>query len=50
VIVVSDLEALRERLQPHLGEVRGAVQPGRHIATLSDDAGVTPKVAFMDAD
>jgi hypothetical protein len=48
VIIVSDLEALRERLHPNLGEIRGAVQPGRHIATLSGRAGLSTKVAFMD--
>jgi hypothetical protein len=50
VIIVSDLHALHERLDSHLGEVRGAVQPGRHIATLSDNAGLTTKLAFMDSE
>jgi hypothetical protein len=48
VIIVSDLEALGERLDPHLGEIRGAVQPGRQIATLSAGAGLSTRVAFMD--
>jgi hypothetical protein len=50
VVVVTDLPGLGDRLAPHLGEVRPAVQPGRHIATLSDAAGLGPKVAFMDPD
>ena len=48
VVIVADLEALRTRLAPHVSEIRDAVQPGRHIATLSGDAGLAPKVAFMD--
>jgi hypothetical protein len=48
VVVVSDLEALRQRLEPHLGPVRPAVQPGRHIATLAASAGLSTAVAFMD--
>lgn len=50
VVVVADLARLRDRVAPHLGEVRPAVQPGRHIATLSDAAGLGPKLAFMDLD
>jgi hypothetical protein len=50
VVVVADLHGLGERLAPHVGEVRAAVQPGRHIATLGDSAGLSPKVAFMDPD
>ncbi len=48
VVIVEDLEGLRERLHPHLGAIRSAVQPGRHIATLSGAAGVGPRMAFMD--
>ena len=48
VVVVPDLEELRGRLGPLVGEVRDAVQPGRHIASLSQDAGLTPRIAFMD--
>ena len=48
VIVVGDLQALRERLAPHLGEIRDAVQPGRHIATLGKSAGLSTRLAFMD--
>jgi hypothetical protein len=46
-IVVISLEELGERLGDRLGEVRPAVQPGRRIATLRSDAGVSPAVAFM---
>jgi hypothetical protein len=48
VVIVSDLEALSTRLTDDLGEIKPAVQPGRHIATLRDSAGLTTKVAFMD--
>jgi hypothetical protein len=48
VIVVPDLGALHERLAPHLGEPRAAVQPGRHIATLAQSARLSPQIAFMD--
>jgi hypothetical protein len=48
VIVVPDLAALGQRLAPHLGEARDAVQPGRHIATLGREAGLGTRVAFMD--
>ncbi|HZU40866.1 MAG TPA: VOC family protein [Solirubrobacteraceae bacterium] len=48
VVVVSDLDALAERLGEHLGPVKPAVQPGRRIATLRASAGLTPAVAFMD--
>ena len=52
-VIVSDLErlrALRARLAPHVSEIRPAVQPGRHIATLSPGAGLSLPVAFMDPD
>jgi hypothetical protein len=48
VVIVSDLTALASRLTEHLGPVKPAVQPGRHIATLRDSAGLATKVAFMD--
>ena len=48
VVIVADLAALRARLAPYVGEIRGAVQPGRQIATLSEGAGLSPKIAFMD--
>jgi hypothetical protein len=48
VVVVADLVGVRARLAPHVSEIREAVQPGRHIATLSGDAGLSPKIAFMD--
>jgi hypothetical protein len=48
VVVVTDLDALRRRLDPHLGGIRDAVQPGRHIATLARSAGLGAPVAFMD--
>ncbi len=48
VIVVPDLHAPGERLVAHLGDVRDAVQPGRHIATLAREAGLSTRIAFMD--
>jgi hypothetical protein len=48
VVVVPDLSALRQRLSPHLSEIRDAVQPGRHIAALGAAAGLSLRLAFMD--
>jgi hypothetical protein len=48
VVIVPDLVRLRDRLSPLVGEIREAVQPGRHIAALSRDAGLSVRVAFMD--
>lgn len=48
VVVVPDLEELRRRLAPLVGEARDAVQPGRHIAALTREAGLSLRVAFMD--
>jgi hypothetical protein len=50
VVIVPDLHALAERLGPQLGEIRHAVQPGRHIASLDACAGLSVRVAFMDPD
>ena len=48
VVIVSDLEALADRLGDRLGSVKDAVQPGRRIATLRASAGIGTSVAFMD--
>lgn len=48
VVIVSDLEALADRLGDRLGSVKDAVQPGRRIATLRGSAGIGTNVAFMD--
>ncbi len=48
VVIVADLVGVRARLAPHVGEIRDAVQPGRQIATLSEDAGLSLRIAFMD--
>jgi hypothetical protein len=48
VVVVADLVGIRARLAPYVGEIRDAVQPGRQIATLSEGAGLSPRIAFMD--
>lgn len=47
VVVVSDLDALAQRLGARLGRPRAAVQPGRRIATLRSAAGIGPALAFM---
>jgi hypothetical protein len=47
VVIVSDLSALSARLAEHLGQIKPAVQPGRHIATLQSSAGLSTKLAFM---
>ena len=44
---VADLEGTAERLGSLLGPVRDALQPGRRIATLRPDAGLSVPVAFM---
>ena len=48
VVIVSDLDALAERLGELLRDIRPAVQPGRRIAPLRSKAGLGPAVAFMD--
>ena len=45
--VVEDLDATARYLGPLLREPRAAVQPGRRIATLKRDAGLTVPVAFI---
>jgi len=47
VVIVSDLDALAERLGHDLGAPRDAVQSGRRIATVRDSAGLGVPVAFM---
>jgi hypothetical protein len=44
---VADLDATAELLGGLLGEVRDAVQPGRRIASLRRQAGLSLPVAFM---
>ena len=44
---VSSLERTKEALGDRLGDPRPAVQPGRHIATLRRDAGLSFGCAFM---
>ena len=48
VVIVEDLAATCDRLGPLVSEIRDAVQPGRHIAALRREAGLSPRVAFMD--
>jgi hypothetical protein len=49
VVVVSDLDRLAARLGDRLGPVHDAVQPGRRIASLREEAGVSTALAFMSA-
>jgi len=46
---VADLDATAAHLGAVLGEVNDAVQPGRRIATLRREAGLSVPVAFMSA-
>jgi hypothetical protein len=45
--VVISLEVLAERLGDLLGPIRPAVQPGRRVASLKREAGLSLPVAFM---
>jgi hypothetical protein len=47
VVVVDDLDACADRLGERLGDVRDAVQPGRRIATIRTDAGISVPTAFI---
>lgn len=47
VVVVEDLDALAARLGDELGTIRDAVQTGRRIATLRQEAGVSTALAFL---
>ncbi|HEX8066842.1 MAG TPA: hypothetical protein VF520_09975 [Thermoleophilaceae bacterium] len=44
---VESLDRTAEVLGDRLGEPRDAVQPGRRIATLRREAGLSPAIAFM---
>jgi hypothetical protein len=46
-LVVDDLDAAAERLGGRLGHVKDAVQPGRRIATLRSEAGLSAPLALM---
>jgi hypothetical protein len=47
-ITIADLDVARGHMGGHLSETRPAVQPGRHIATLGQGAGLSTRVALMD--
>lgn len=47
VVIVPDLDALASRLGARLGAVKGAVQPGRRIATARPAPGFAVPLAFM---
>jgi hypothetical protein len=46
-VLVDDLEKTVQRLGPHSGPARAAVQPGRRIATVRRSAGLTFPLALM---
>ena len=46
-LVADDLEAAVRRLGDRVGEIKQAVQPGRRIATLRREAGLSAAVALM---
>ena len=46
-LVVDDLDAAAERLGDRLGRVKDAVQPGRRIATLRREAGLSVPLALI---
>jgi hypothetical protein len=46
-VVVISLDELAEQLGDRLGPITDAVQPGRRIATLRADAGISVPLAFM---
>jgi hypothetical protein len=46
-LTVADLDETKRFFGPRLSEPKAAVQPGRRIATLSHDDGVSPSLAFM---
>jgi hypothetical protein len=51
VLIVDDLDAACERIGPELiGAPKDAVQPGRRIATVREDAGLGLPVALMTPD
>jgi hypothetical protein len=47
VIVVEDLDTVARQAGDRLGAPRDAVQPGRRIATVRPEAGLSAAVAFM---
>ena len=47
VVVVPELEALHALGDGVVGEIRDAVQPGRRIATVPREAGLSVPLAFM---
>jgi hypothetical protein len=47
VVTVADLDACARALGPLLGTARDAVQPGRRIATVRPEAGLTSALALI---
>jgi catechol 2,3-dioxygenase-like lactoylglutathione lyase family enzyme len=49
-LLVDDLDRVAERMAPHVGGPRAAVQQGRRIATVRRSAGLAVPLALMSAD
>ena len=49
-LLVEELERTVALLDPHVGHIRPAVQPGRRIATVRRSAGLAVPLALMSAD
>jgi hypothetical protein len=48
-LLVEDLERSHAAFAPHAGSIRGAVQPGRRIATIARTAGLSFPLALISA-
>lgn len=48
-VCAADLDRTVKLLGPHAGQIRPAIQPGRHIATLRRSAGIAIPLALMSA-
>ena len=46
-VVVISIDSLAELLGDRLGPIKQAIQPGRRIATLQPEAGISAPLAFM---
>ncbi len=49
VVIVRDIDAAADQLGPLLGRIKDAVQPGRRIATIRPEAGLSAPLALMTA-
>jgi hypothetical protein len=49
-LLVEDIDVTCAHMAPHVGEPRGAIQPGRRIATVRRSAGLSVPLALMSSD